>query len=610
MPQTPQQLEERLEELTAQIQHLNLRVDQLSAQLNQAETKQPAVTTMAAPSPLRESSIAPEDASEELAKWMGQTSLLPRISALCFLLVVALVLRTVTDSDLLDDQIGAYLGMTYAGALIIAGWRLYAGRSALAPIFTVCGAVLMYSIVVETHAHFESLPAVPAYIMIMLTGVGTAVISFRHHIPLPILVGTFGMCLAGVAIDYPHPFFPYLSMVLITANILGSYATRLQRCSWLRWMVFAITAGMLHVWGIKLAHAMAKSAPVPPQLAAGWYVPFILAFAAAFLATALVGILRSGESRISKFDLCLPALNALWAFAALQHLVQPGRGAGVVGALGLLAALAHLGIAYWLGQRQLPGAPGTNAFTVAGTILLAQTIPVLFGSEQLAITMLALAAPAMAYFAREWSSGAVRLSSYFTQLVAAGLLGFQVLSSAADTAPVATSFAAGALALAGYFQFRWCRKVEPPKDSVFFSRFDADNRLSLFPLLTALVGGFIFLRTGAYQLLLQMPGEIENSFRGTQSTILNVAIAALILLAYFRRNAELRNIAIFLTLVAAIKVFLFDLMGTSGLPLVASVFTFGLAIAIESVALGRWPRQVAATETVTEPADEHSLPVS
>jgi uncharacterized membrane protein len=610
MSQTPQQLEARLEELTAQVQTLNARVDQLSARLNQPGAAVPA-TAAPAPVSLREGAIAPEDASEELVKWMGQSSLLPRISALCFLLVVALVLRTVTDTGLLDDQIGAYLGMTYAGALILAGWRLYARKSALAPIFTVCGAVLMYSIVVETHAHFESLPAVPAYFMIMLTGVATAVISFRHHIPLPILVGTFGMCLAGVAIDYPHPFFPYLSMVLITANILGSYATRLQSCSWLRWMVFGITAGMLHVWGIKLAFAMSKSAPVPPQLAAGWYVPTVLLFAAAFLGTALFGILRRGEDRISKFDLCLPALNGLWAFAALLHMVHPGRGWGVIGSLGLLAALAHLAIAYRLGQRRLPGAPGTNAFTVAGIILLAQTMPVLFGSEQLAITVLALSAPAMAWFAREWSSGGVRLSSYATQLLAAILLGYQALNSPANTAPVATSFAAGALALAGFFQFRWCRQVPPPADSVFFSRFDAENRLSIFLLLASLVGGFIFLRTGAYQLLLQLPGELENSFRGTQSVILNVAVGSLILLAFFRRNAELRNIAIFLTLIAAIKVFLFDLMGTSGLPLVASVFTFGLAIAIESVALGRWPRTAPVTEPTAdaaEQADESSLP--
>ncbi len=607
MSQTTQQLEARIEELTAQVRELHDRVDQLSSRLDQAPAPQ-AQATLAAPSvppTQRTGTIAPEDAGEELVKWMGQSSLLPRISALCFLLVVALVLRTVTDSDLLDDQIGAYLGMTYAGTLILSGWRLYARKSALAPIFTICGAVLMYSIVVETHTHFESLPSVPAYVMVMLTGVATAVISFRHHIALPILMGTFGMCFAGVAVDYPNPFFPHLAMVLITANILGTYATRLRSCSWLRWTLFGVTAGMLHVWGIKLAYALTQPAGAPPQLAAGWYVPTVLLFAAAFLASALYGILRA--ERISRFDLCLPALNGLWAFTALEHMILPGRSGGMVGTLGLLAALAHLAIAFWLGRRQLHGAPGTNAFTVAGTLLLALCLPVLFGSEHLAVTVLALMAPALAWFAQQWQSGGVRLSSYLIQLTAAGLLAYQVLNAPPGAAPVATSIAAGALTLAGFLQFRWCRQVAPPKASVFFHRFDAENRLSVFLLLASLAGGFIFLRTGAYQVLLQMPGEIENSFRGVQSTILNVTVAALILLAFFRRNAELRNIAIILSLIAAVKVFLFDLMGTSGVPLVASVFTFGVAIAIESVALGRWPRVQAVVEEVHKAAEQGSI---
>jgi hypothetical protein len=62
------------------------------------------------------------------------------------------------------------------------------------------------------------------------------------------------------------------------------------------------------------------------------------------------------------------------------------------------------------------------------------------------------------------------------------------------------------------------------------------------------------------------------------------------LFAYFRHNKEVRNVAILITLVGAVKVFLYDLLGAHGIPLVASVFTFGLAAAIESVALGRWQK--------------------
>jgi hypothetical protein len=42
------------------------------------------------------------------------------------------------------------------------------------------------------------------------------------------------------------------------------------------------------------------------------------------------------------------------------------------------------------------------------------------------------------------------------------------------------------------------------------------------------------------------------------------------------------------------KVLFGDMISTRGLPLVISVFSFGLAAAIESLLLGRWPRSEKA----------------
>jgi hypothetical protein len=50
-------------------------------------------------------------------------------------------------------------------------------------------------------------------------------------------------------------------------------------------------------------------------------------------------------------------------------------------------------------------------------------------------------------------------------------------------------------------------------------------------------------------------------------------------------------VAILVTLIGAIKVFLYDLIGIHGLPLVFSVFSFGMAAAVESLALGKWQKQ-------------------
>jgi hypothetical protein len=75
--------------------------------------------------------------------------------------------------------------------------------------------------------------------------------------------------------------------------------------------------------------------------------------------------------------------------------------------------------------------------------------------------------------------------------------------------------------------------------------------------------------------------------------LINAAAAGIMLFAFFRRNKEIRNVAILVTVVGGIKVFLYDLFGSHGVPLVISVFTFGLAAAVESLALGRWQRHKA-----------------
>ena len=177
---------------------------------------------------------------------------MPRISTLCFLLVVALGLRTLTDNNIIETLLGSALGMGYAALLILTGWFGYARENPLAPVFAACGAALMAIIVVEAHTRFQSLPLVPAYLTLMATGIGTALISYRFNVLTPISFGALGMCLAGAAIDYPNPFFPYLSMILWTANILGYFAARLKRCTWLRWLVLLVTLPMIHLWGIRI----------------------------------------------------------------------------------------------------------------------------------------------------------------------------------------------------------------------------------------------------------------------------------------------------------------------------------------------------------------------
>lgn len=606
MPDQQPSLEKRVEDLAAQLQALSLKVEQLSARLELPDAAGLARRTDAPqsmePLPADEYPLGePTDVSEEMLSWASKAALLPRLSTLCFLLVVALVLRTITDNNIINTLVGSGLGMSYAAVLMLVGWYMYEKRSPLAPVFAACGAVLMCTIVVETHTRFESLPLVPAYLTLMATGMGMAFVSYRHNAFTPISLGTLGMCLAGAAIDYPHPFFPYLSMVLLTANILGYVAATIKSCSWLRWIILVVTMVMLHLWGFRLGMTLFRGEKPAPALALEWFLPVLAIYVATYLAIALLGILRSGAGRISRFDFSLPTLNVAWAFSAALYVVSAwGTSKHLLGAVGVVGATGHLVVAFWLANRKVEGAPGTNSFVFAGATLLALALPAATGQFLLSLPLLACVAFFLAVMSRQWQNGGVRVTTYLLQAYACAALAMLMWGNSGPAVDFINLIPAGLLAVITLFHYQWSREWPPPASSVFHARFDAHDRSAAFLLLAALISAFFAMRVGVFQALLLMPGEVQNSFRCAQSVIINCAAAGLMLFAFMRRNKELRNVAILVTLMGAIKVFLYDLVGGAhGVPLVLSVFSFGLSAALESVALGRWQQQSPQEKTTS-----------
>lgn len=597
-------LECRIEQLTAQVQALTERVEHLEARLvmPDADAVNPVITpsqplsplTMppAEPTPTEEFPLGePEDVSEEILTWAGRAHLLTRLSTLCFLLVVALILRTVTDNNLINTLAGSILGMSYAAVLMLFGGYKYEKKSPLAPVFSACGAVLMSIIVVETHSRFASLPLVPAYFTLMLTGMGMAFVSYRYQALLPISLGTLGMCLAGAAIDYPHPFFPYLAMVLLTANILGYFAAQLKRCSWLRWIILIVTMVMLHLWGFRLGMALLRKETPPPELAMQWFLPVLAVFAAVFLALACLGIVRSGAERISRFDFSLPTLNAVWAFSAAFYVVNAGGTSKfLLGGIGIATAIGHLGMTFWLADRKMPGAPGTNSFAFAGAALLALALPVATGNFILSLPAMSVVAFFMSILSRKWQNGGIRATMYLAEIYACLALAVSLQGQSPSGADVVNIIPAGLLAVICLLHYQWCREWPPPATSTVFSRFDRHDTTAVALLFGSLASAFFMVRIIINQTLTIYfaAGDTTGIFRCSQSVLINAAAAGIMSFAFFRKNKELRNVSILVTVIGGIKVFLYDLLGTHGVPLVISVFTFGLAAALESVALGRW----------------------
>jgi uncharacterized membrane protein len=151
---------------------------------------------------------------------------------------------------------------------------------------------------------------------------------------------------------------------------------------------------------------------------------------------------------------------------------------------------------------------------------------------------------------------------------------------------------AGLIAVISIYHYQWCRRWPVPEKSALFDAFDRNDRSAILLLLGGLASGFFMFRIGIFQAMQFISAEMQrDTFRCGQSVLINVAAIILILLAYFRQDKEIRNVAILVTVVGAVKVFLYDLLGTHGLPLVLSVFSFGTAAAVESLALGKWQKQ-------------------
>ncbi len=592
-------LENRVIKIEAQLEALTARVEQLASHEETAGVKPPGVKEVYG-------SKKEGDASEELISWVGKSSFLQRLSTLCFLLVVALVLRTVTDAGLIDLQIGSIVGMSYAALLMFIGWRRYIRSNPLAPIFTICGAVLMFTIVVETHAHFESLPSVPAYTLLMLTGLGMAAISYLYRVPAPISVGTLGMCIAGAAIDYPQPYFPYLGGVLLTANVLGYFTARAHKYSWLRWILLLVTVFMVSLWGFNLGVALLGKEGIPRLLAPALFLPFLAMLSLTYPATAFLRIRSDATGRLARFDLLVPTINVLGVFALGRYIIfAMGGNEMLFGIGGCLAALAHMGLAFWLAKSGKHGARGANAFIFAASALLTLALPLATGGVLSSLPLLSVIAFGLAILSESWKNGAIRLTSYLLQIYVAIALAFLFLAAPPDAYVLGGTFSAAVLACIGLLQYKRCRANKPPDESVFFSKFDKNDLSAAALLLVSLMSAFFMLRIVAYQILaFLLPADaLSNAFSSAQSVIINVSAAVLMLFALAHRKKEVRNAAVLVTIIGAIKVFLYDLIGgMHGLPVVISVFSFGLTTALESFGLSRWHHlaQQAAEETVPE----------
>lgn len=581
-----------IEHLSEQVRNLRDRVEQLSARLAALEgsqSQQPAggKTPSGTARPLPENMYASPGI-------IDTSSLLPRIATVCFLLVIALILRTITDNQIINTQAGSILGMAYAAVLILLGWRLYARGSRLAPVFPGCGILLLFSIVLETHARYESLSTIGAYAILFIAGGTIFAVSIRYRASALVCLGVPGTAAVAMAVDFPYPIYPILSILLLSAIIAASYAFKQQMCRYLRWFVLVLAAAFWMLWTSKINTLPACAEPVAAMMYPSWFFPMLFVFWGVYLTTVILNVLKK-DLRLGFFESILPTITATGAFWAGHVAVCSWfQQTAWFYVTMVAAAILHLALAWWLAWHDREKASGTNVFIFAGACLIVLTSAAVFKHVGYVLPVWSASALFLALLSAWWKNEGVRVTSYVLQITAC----ITAIATAAvlvpTTEPLAAGIAASSLSLFSLLQYTWSRSHFPDQlHSFYFSKLDTKDHSAVVLLITGLLGGYYFSQFSLYAILGSMTSEFAFRFRSGQSLIINIGAVVLMYLALRKRNRELILVASIVALIGAGKVFIFDLFGIKGVPLVLSVFSTGVVAAFGSVVMGRWQKKEA-----------------
>lgn len=585
-----------IENLAKRLDTLQLQVEELTKRLETVEADNRASALLQRQSRsagARQPSAATPQLHSGPPPLFDTSALLPRISTICFLLVIALILRTITDNQIIDVQAGSILGMAYAGILILIGWRLYARNSRLAPIFPGCGILLLFSIILETHSHFGSLTTNAAYALLFVAAATVYTMSVRFRASKLICLAVPGAAAVALALDFPYPNFAVLSLLLLAAVIAASYAFKQLLCRYLRWAILVISALFWLLWTSKINTLPNSTEQVAAVLDPGWFFPMLFIFWGAYLVTVILNVVNK-EVQLGFFESIIPTIAGAGAFGAGYVAISSWFSAEYLFYITItVIATLHLGLAWWLSRRDPAKAAGANVFILAGATLIVLASSTFF-EERIGyiLPIWSGSALVLAMLSAYLHNEGIRVTSYLLQITACAtaILSGAVLVPAHF--PLAAGLASISICIFGLVQYQWSRRHEPvPTNSFYFSKLDKQNYSAVALLVVGLIGGYYFAQFALYQTLSVIADDFLFQFKSGQSLIINIGAMILMYIALKNHSKEIIIVGSVVALIGAGKVFIFDLFKISGVPLVLSVFSTGVVAAFGSVVMGRWQKK-------------------
>jgi hypothetical protein len=127
-------------------------------------------------------------------------------------------------------------------------------------------------------------------------------------------------------------------------------------------------------------------------------------------------------------------------------------------------------------------------------------------------------------------------------------------------------------------------------NSAYFSWLDKKDASGVVLLVAGLISGYYFAQQGLFVILSHSMADYAVALQSGQSVFINMGAVLLLLIALRIRSVEIATVAGMVALLGAVKVFIIDLFGISGVALVISVFSFGIVAAVASVVMGKWQK--------------------
>ncbi|MBI3117211.1 MAG: DUF2339 domain-containing protein [Candidatus Hydrogenedentes bacterium] len=579
-------LESRLEELAKQVAQLARRMDELAAEHERISASRPEVR------PLVAAGVLPAPTPEDLPREYTTAALLSSTAIVCFLLAIALVLRTVVDGGVIGYTVGSALGVSYGTLLIAYGHFRHTKAHRLTTLYASCGALLVFSVLIETHQRFHVMPLNIAFAILASTLVILAAAGIHHRAPSLIGMGVLGACLTGMTLDFPEWHFPWLLLIVALANFAAYRAAARPAWRWLPWTVFLPTACVWFVWTVKLRIFLQRGPVLDAHLAPDWFLPLLALFLAGYLLLVL-RVAFGQHRRFGGFEAMLPTAAGAGAFAAAYTHVTTGEGSAFwLGMAALLLCSFLLALALQT-TRRADRALITGAFlAAAGTVFLLGLFSCSPAPEFMVVAG-ALGALVLEATGTARKAAAFRLGAGLLQLITGVLalvFGVALHLTGGTSAQLA---AVSLLAFLSFAQYQWRRSHAPEAASGFYQWLDPADRGAVALLVLAVLYAFTAVMLGIDRLVGISVFPSGCTYTCVQSVVINLGAIALGGWGLSRLRGEVLLLAVAVAAVGAVKVFAYDLIHCQGVPLVLSVASFGLAAAVGSLLWNRWQHKTA-----------------